>query len=60
MKAILSVAREWLVSDDGASTIEYALMLALIVVACVLAIGQLGASSSKTYSNVGTELAVKS
>ena len=56
MKPMLSAAGELLAAEEGATAIEYALMLALIVVTCILAIGQLGASSSKTYSSVGHEL----
>jgi pilus assembly protein Flp/PilA len=43
-------------SDDGPTAVEYAVMLALIIVVCVTAITALGSNSSNTYSYVGTKV----
>jgi len=36
--------------DRGASVVEYALLLAFIVVVCIIAVSVLGGSASKAYS----------
>ena len=40
--------------DRGASLVEYALLLALIAVVCIMAITFLGRSASSKYSHFGT------
>ncbi|WP_020472498.1 Flp family type IVb pilin [Zavarzinella formosa] len=40
--------------EDGPTAVEYAVMLALIVVVCIAAITTLGQSASKTFSSVNT------
>ena len=44
-------------SEDGPTAVEYAVMLALIVVVCIAAITALGNNSSKTFSNVALNAA---
>ena len=38
--------------EDGPTAVEYAVMLALIVVVCIAAITALGTNSNKTFSSV--------
>jgi pilus assembly protein Flp/PilA len=45
-------------AEDGPSAVEYAVMLALIVVACISAITAVGGNASKTFSNVALNTAV--
>ena len=48
------LARRWiqfLRREDGPTAVEYAVMLALIIVVCVAAIASLGGSASSTFSN---------
>jgi pilus assembly protein Flp/PilA len=40
-------------NEDGSTSVEYALMLALIVVVCMSAISYLGSAVSNTFQNVG-------
>jgi pilus assembly protein Flp/PilA len=51
-------ASAWLQSrcrtDRGASLVEYALLVALIAVVCILAVTFLGKSSSSKFSSVGS------
>jgi pilus assembly protein Flp/PilA len=47
-------------SEDGPTAVEYAVMLALIVVACVSTITTLGSSASSSFSNVALNAAVSS
>ena len=42
--------------DRGASLVEYALLVALIAVVCILAITFLGNSASSKFSSVGTSI----
>ena len=53
--------RAWLVSrcktDRGASLVEYALLVALIAVVCIVAITFLGKKASSKFSSVGSAVA---
>ena len=53
------VAR-FLREDDGPTAVEYAVMLALIVVVCIAAITTLGTNASSTFSNVALNAAAAS
>jgi pilus assembly protein Flp/PilA len=44
----------FLQSEDGPTAVEYAVMLALIVVACIAIIQNLGTSISGTFSTVSS------
>jgi pilus assembly protein Flp/PilA len=41
-------------AEDGPTAVEYAVMLALIVVVCIGAITTLGTNSNATFTTVGT------
>jgi len=43
-------------SERGASLVEYALLVALIAVVCILAITFLGKSASSKFSSVGSSV----
>ena len=43
-------------NEDGPTAVEYAVMLALIIVVCIAAITALGTNASNTFSYVGTEV----
>jgi pilus assembly protein Flp/PilA len=53
--AILSVKR-FLISEDGPTAVEYAVMLALILVACITIVTTLGQSISGTFSKVNSSM----
>ena len=40
--------------EDGPTAVEYAVMLALIVVVCIAAITTLGKNANQTFSKVGS------
>jgi pilus assembly protein Flp/PilA len=50
----------FLQAEDGPTAVEYAVMLALIVVVCISAITTLGNNANKTFSNVALNGAVSS
>lgn len=43
-------------SERGASLVEYALLVALIAVVCIVAITLIGGEAATTFSKVGDEL----
>ena len=43
-------------TDRGASLVEYALLVALIAVVCIVAIGFLGEQASEKFDSVGSSL----
>ncbi len=43
---------EFLKKEDGPTAVEYAVMLALIIVVCIAAITALGSTASQTFSYV--------
>jgi pilus assembly protein Flp/PilA len=47
-------------AEDGPTAVEYAVMLALIVVVCITAITALGTNANKVFSNVALNAAVSS
>jgi pilus assembly protein Flp/PilA len=48
---------EFLQREDGPTAVEYAVMLALIIVVCIGAIATLGANANTTFSEVGSAVA---
>ena len=44
-------------NDDGPTAVEYAVMLALIIVVCIAAIGTLGTNANTVFSNVALNAA---
>jgi pilus assembly protein Flp/PilA len=42
----------FLKQEDGPTAVEYAVMLALIIVVCIAAITTLGSNANNTFSNV--------
>jgi pilus assembly protein Flp/PilA len=42
--------------EDGPTAVEYAVMLALIIVVCITAITTLGTNANNTFSYVGTRV----
>jgi pilus assembly protein Flp/PilA len=47
--------RRFLTSEDGPTAVEYAVMLALIIV-CLTAISSIGTNASTTFNNVGQSI----
>jgi pilus assembly protein Flp/PilA len=56
MKTVLRNVRRFLKSEDGPTAVEYAVMLALIIVVCLVAITAVGTQASTTFSNVANSL----
>ena len=56
MKNFATKINRFLKSEDGPTAVEYAVMLALIVVVCLGAITSIGSSASGTFSSVAGQL----
>ena len=56
LTAIRSSVVRFLKDESGPTAVEYAVMLALIIVVCIAAITALGSNANTTFSNVGTAI----
>jgi pilus assembly protein Flp/PilA len=56
MKNFALSVRRFLVSEDGPTAVEYAVMLALIVIVCLTAITAVGSKAATTFSNVALSI----
>jgi pilus assembly protein Flp/PilA len=52
-KAIVTFVRR----EDGPTAVEYAVMLALIIIVCIISITSLGTNVNKTFTKVSSTLA---
>jgi pilus assembly protein Flp/PilA len=56
MKSLAKSVVAFLKKEDGPTSVEYAVMLALIIVVCIAAITTLGSNTNSTFSYVGSAL----
>lgn len=56
MKNFASSIRRFLVSEDGPTAVEYAVMLALIVIVCLTAIQAVGTNTSAKFQQAADGL----
>jgi pilus assembly protein Flp/PilA len=56
MKNFAQKINRFLKSEDGPTAVEYAVMLALIVVVCLSAITTVGTNAKTTFNNVSAQL----
>jgi pilus assembly protein Flp/PilA len=56
MSKFLARAKRFLRDEEGPTAVEYAVMLALIIVVCITAIQVLGTNASNTFSYVGAAI----
>ncbi|MEE2705517.1 MAG: Flp family type IVb pilin [Planctomycetota bacterium] len=52
MKHFATKVKNFLVSEDGPTAVEYAVMLALIIVVCLATISAIGTTANTTFSRV--------
>ena len=57
MKNLALKVRRFMVSEDGPTAVEYAVMLALIVIVCLTAIQSIGTEASTTFQGVADSIA---
>jgi pilus assembly protein Flp/PilA len=56
MKALAQSVKRFIVSEDGPTAVEYAVMLALIIVVCLTAIQAIGTNAAATFTSVSGQL----
>ncbi len=49
--------RRFLSDEDGPTAVEYAVMLALVIVVCLVSIQALGSATTTSFSNMSDSLA---
>jgi pilus assembly protein Flp/PilA len=57
MNRLTQQVLNFLKREDGPTAVEYAVMLALIIVVCITAITALGTNANKTFTNVSASMA---
>jgi pilus assembly protein Flp/PilA len=58
MQKLSQFAVNFLKAEDGPTAVEYAVMLALIIVVCIAAITTLGSNANGTFTKVGSAVNV--
>jgi pilus assembly protein Flp/PilA len=56
MKSFAQSVQKFLVSEDGPTAVEYAVMLALIVIVCLTAIQAIGTNANSKFEQVRNAL----
>jgi pilus assembly protein Flp/PilA len=57
MQMLKNAVVNFMKREDGPTAVEYAVMLALIIVVCITAITALGTNANKTFSTVSGVIA---
>jgi pilus assembly protein Flp/PilA len=60
MRRLCQFVANFVSQEDGPTAVEYAILLALIVVGCVSTVTTLGASTTSNFANLNTKLAAAS
>ena len=56
MRSLAQKMHRFLVSEAGPTAVEYAVMLALIVIVCLASITSIGTNASTTFNKVANSL----
>jgi len=56
MKSLAKKVQRFLVSEDGPTAVEYAVMLALIVIVCLTAIQAIGTNANTTFNSIANAI----
>ena len=56
MKNFVTKVQRFLKSEDGPTAVEYAIMLALIVIVCLTAITAVGNAANSSFQNIAGKL----
>lgn len=57
MNKFLKLVMQFIIDEDGPTAVEYAVMLALIIVLCIVVIRQVGTTTSQTFSTIDSAVA---
>jgi len=56
MNSFANNVQHFLTSEDGPTAVEYAVMLALIVIVCLTAIQAIGQNANTTFNGISTAI----
>jgi pilus assembly protein Flp/PilA len=56
MTRINKLVRHFVRNEDAATMVEYALMLSLIAVVCIIAVTLIGTNANTIFNNIATNL----
>ncbi|MGN6082310.1 Flp family type IVb pilin [Trinickia sp.] len=56
MQSFLTRAQRFMRDEDGATMVEYALMLALIAVVCIVAVAAIGTGANGMFTTISNDL----
>ena len=56
MKSLVTKVNRFLKSEDGPTAVEYAVMLALIIIVCLAAITAVGTQAAAQFNNIATQV----
>jgi pilus assembly protein Flp/PilA len=56
MNSLATKVRRFLKSEDGPTAVEYAVMLALIIIVCLAAITAVGTQAAAQFNNIATQV----
>lgn len=56
MKGLVTKFRRFLRNEDGPTAVEYAVMLALIIIVCLTAITAVGTQAAAQFNNIATQV----
>jgi len=56
MRSCFNAVLRFLRSEDGPTAVEYAVMLALIIIVCLISIANIGMAASQTFQSVAVSL----
>ncbi len=54
MKKFVTSVKQFIASEDGPTAVEYAVMLALIIVVCLAAVSAVGSRANAKFNKVAT------
>lgn len=56
MKKFINKIEKFMKSEDGPTAVEYAIMLALIVIVCLTAIQAVGTAANTAFQNISAQV----
>lgn len=56
MSKFIAAARNFVKGEEGATMVEYGIMVALIAVVCIVAVGTLGTSINGMFTAINTAI----
>jgi pilus assembly protein Flp/PilA len=56
MKNVMNKVQRFIKSEDGPTAVEYAVMLALIIIVCLTAITAVGTQAAAQFNNIASKV----